>query len=144
MSEEIDRIGDEAWRAIRYRMTVNENASLQMPAAVFSQADRGEASKVIAAYRAALQRLEKASAKKSFKQIQDARKRVCRSFSARFVATVRATRNFKEPDVARCKDEQQEAQKKAQELERQRDEKTVKADHLIHQHHYFAYTVSLL
>lgn len=49
-----------------------------------------------------------------------------------------------EKNLVRYKGEQQASQKQAQELERQRDEKTAEADHLIHQHHYFAYTVALL
>lgn len=47
-------------------------------------------------------------------------------------------------NIARYKDEQQDAQKKAQEFERKRDEKGAEADLLIHQHHYFAYAVAML
>jgi hypothetical protein len=46
--------------------------------------------------------------------------------------------------IARCKNEQQEAQKEAQEFERRRDEKGTDADLLIHRHHFFAYAVALL
>ena len=46
--------------------------------------------------------------------------------------------------IARYKDEQEQARKKAEEFERARDEKGHEADHLIHQHHYFAYAVALL
>lgn len=49
-----------------------------------------------------------------------------------------------EKNIARYKDEQQEAKKKAEEFEHERDEKGKEADHLIHQHHYFAYSVALL
>jgi hypothetical protein len=47
-------------------------------------------------------------------------------------------------NISRYKDEQQEAKKKAEEFEHARDEKSNEADHLIHQHHYFAYSVALL
>lgn len=47
-------------------------------------------------------------------------------------------------NIARYKDEQQEAQKRAQEFERQRDEKGSDADLLIRRHHFFAYTVAML
>ena len=49
-----------------------------------------------------------------------------------------------EKNIARYKDEQQEAKKKAEEFEHERDEKGNEADHLIHQHHYFAYSVAML
>jgi hypothetical protein len=49
-----------------------------------------------------------------------------------------------EKNIARYKDEQADAQKKAKELERERDEKNTEADSLIHEHHYFAYAVALL
>ncbi|PSJ64176.1 DUF4337 domain-containing protein [Pseudaminobacter soli (ex Li et al. 2025)] len=49
-----------------------------------------------------------------------------------------------EKNLARHNDEQQQAQKKAQELESQRDEKGVEADKLIHRHHFFANAVALL
>ena len=49
-----------------------------------------------------------------------------------------------EKNIARYKDEQQEAKKKAEEFEHGRDEKGKEADHLIHQHHYFAYSVAML
>ena len=49
-----------------------------------------------------------------------------------------------EKNIARYKDEQQEAKKKAEEFEHERDEKGKEADHLIHQHHYFAYSVAML
>ncbi len=45
---------------------------------------------------------------------------------------------------ARYANEQAEIQKKAQELERQRDERSAEADHLIHRHHSFANAVALL
>lgn len=52
------------------------------------------------------------------------------------------------PDVdknlARYNDEQRQAQDKAQEFERRRDENGVEADHLIHRHHFFANAVALL
>lgn len=47
-------------------------------------------------------------------------------------------------NLARYKDEQQDAQKKAQELERQRDEKGMEADQLIDRHHFFANAIALL
>ncbi|WP_378950680.1 DUF4337 domain-containing protein [Mesorhizobium sp. ANAO-SY3R2] len=47
-------------------------------------------------------------------------------------------------NIARYKDEQQEAQQKAQEFEHQRDEKGTDADLLIHRHHFFAYAVAML
>ena len=47
-------------------------------------------------------------------------------------------------DIARYQTEQQDAQTKAKEFERQRDEKNADADLLIHKHHYFAYSVALL
>lgn len=47
-------------------------------------------------------------------------------------------------DIARYKEEQQAAQKEAQEFERRRDEKGADADLLIYQHHFFAYAVALL
>lgn len=47
-------------------------------------------------------------------------------------------------NIARYKDEQQQAQTKAREFERKRDDKNADADRLIHQHHYFAYAVALL
>ena len=40
--------------------------------------------------------------------------------------------------------EQKEAKDKAQELEKQRDEKEHEADHLMHRHHFFAQSVALL
>ena len=40
--------------------------------------------------------------------------------------------------------EQKEAKDKAQELEKQRDEKEHEADHLMHHHHFFAQSVALL
>jgi len=49
-----------------------------------------------------------------------------------------------EKNIARYKDEQQEAKKKAEEFEHERDKKGNEADHLIHQHHYFAYSVAML
>jgi hypothetical protein len=49
-----------------------------------------------------------------------------------------------EKNVVRYKDEQLEAKKKAEELEHARDEKGKEADELIHQHHYFAYSVAML
>jgi len=49
-----------------------------------------------------------------------------------------------EKNIQRYKDEQQEAKKKAEEFEHERDEKGKEADHLIHQHHYFAYSVAML
>lgn len=49
-----------------------------------------------------------------------------------------------EKNIARYKDEQAEAKKKAEEFEHERDEKSKEADHLIHQHHYFAYSVAML
>ncbi|MBS0591172.1 MAG: DUF4337 domain-containing protein [Proteobacteria bacterium] len=49
-----------------------------------------------------------------------------------------------EKNIQHYKDEQAEAKKKAEELEHARDEKSREADHLIHQHHYFAYAVALL
>ena len=47
-------------------------------------------------------------------------------------------------DIARYKNEQQDAQTKAKEFERRRDERNAEADLLIHKHHYFAYSVALL
>ncbi len=41
-------------------------------------------------------------------------------------------------------EEQSEIQKKARELERERDEKSNEADHLLHVHHWFAYAVAIL
>ena len=49
-----------------------------------------------------------------------------------------------EKNIARYKDEQAEAKKKAEEFEHERDEKSKEADHLIHQHHFFAYSVAML
>ena len=49
-----------------------------------------------------------------------------------------------EKNIQRYKDEQAEAKNKAEELEHGRDEKGREAEHLIHQHHYFAYAVALL
>lgn len=49
-----------------------------------------------------------------------------------------------EKNIQRYKDEQQEAKKKAEEFEHERDEKGREADHLIHQHHFFAYAVAML
>ncbi len=40
--------------------------------------------------------------------------------------------------------DQSEIEKKARELERQRDEKSIEADHLLHQHHHYAYAVAIL
>lgn len=45
---------------------------------------------------------------------------------------------------ARYTSQQAEIQKKAQEFEHQRDEKSVEAEHLIHRHHKFADAVALL
>jgi hypothetical protein len=47
-------------------------------------------------------------------------------------------------NIARYKNEQQEAQTKAREFERERDLKGTEADLLIRRHHFFAYTVALL
>jgi hypothetical protein len=44
----------------------------------------------------------------------------------------------------RYTEEQKEAKDKAQELEKQRDEKEHEADHLMHHHHFFAQSVALL
>ncbi len=44
----------------------------------------------------------------------------------------------------RYANEQREIQVKAKELEKQRDEKSGEADHLMHHHHFFAYSVALL
>ncbi|HTY64564.1 MAG TPA: DUF4337 domain-containing protein [Acidobacteriota bacterium] len=49
-----------------------------------------------------------------------------------------------EHNQTRYGEEQQEIQKKAQELEKARDEKSEEADHLIHAHHWFAYSVAVL
>jgi hypothetical protein len=49
-----------------------------------------------------------------------------------------------EQSQKRYGEEQQEIQKKAQELEKARDEKSDEADHLIHAHHWFAYSVAIL
>ena len=45
--------------------------------------------------------------------------------------------------VKRYGEEQTEIQKKARELEKERDTKSAEADHLLHQHHGFAYAVAL-
>ncbi len=47
-------------------------------------------------------------------------------------------------NIERYADEQKEAKKKAEELERTRDEKSKEADELIHHHHYYAFAVALL
>jgi len=60
------------------------------------------------------------------------------------VATDKSVSPDIEKNIARYKDEQQEAKKKAEEFEHERDEKGKEADHLIHQHHYFAYSVAML
>ena len=44
----------------------------------------------------------------------------------------------------RYADEQREISLKAKEFEKQRDEKSGEADHLMHRHHFFAYAVALL
>jgi len=44
----------------------------------------------------------------------------------------------------RYANEQHEIQEKAKELEKQRDEKSTEADHLMHHHHFYAYSVALL
>jgi len=44
----------------------------------------------------------------------------------------------------RYTEEQLEIKKKAQELEKARDEKSNEADHLLHAHHWFAYAVAIL
>lgn len=44
----------------------------------------------------------------------------------------------------RYANEQHEIQEKAKELEKQRDEKSGEADHLMHHHHFYAYSVALL
>jgi len=44
----------------------------------------------------------------------------------------------------RYSEEQSEIQKKARELEEERDEKSKEADHLLHIHHWFAYAVAIL
>ena len=44
----------------------------------------------------------------------------------------------------RYADEQREISVKAKEFEKQRDEKSAEADHLMHRHHFFAYAVALL
>lgn len=44
----------------------------------------------------------------------------------------------------RYANEQHEIQEKARELEKQRDEKSGEADHLMHHHHFYAYSVALL
>jgi hypothetical protein len=49
-----------------------------------------------------------------------------------------------EQNQKRYADEQSEIQKRARELERVRDEKSGEADHLLHIHHWFAYTVAIL
>jgi Domain of unknown function (DUF4337) len=49
-----------------------------------------------------------------------------------------------EKNIARYADEQKEAKLKSEELEKQRDEKGREADELIHQHHYYAFSVALL
>ena len=49
-----------------------------------------------------------------------------------------------EQKATRYSEEQSEIQKKAQELEKARDEKSEDADHLLHAHHWFAYSVAIL
>jgi len=49
-----------------------------------------------------------------------------------------------EQNQKRYSEEQSEIQKKAKELERERDEKSAEADHLMHIHHWFAYAVAIL
>ena len=44
----------------------------------------------------------------------------------------------------RYAEEQHGIQEKARELEKQRDEKSTEADHLMHHHHFYAYSVALL
>ena len=44
----------------------------------------------------------------------------------------------------RYAEEQHGIQEKARELEKQRDEKSAEADHLMHHHHFYAYSVALL
>ncbi len=41
-------------------------------------------------------------------------------------------------------DDQRKSKEKAEELEKQRDEKSTEADHLMHHHHFFAQSVALL
>jgi hypothetical protein len=49
-----------------------------------------------------------------------------------------------EQKAKRYSEEQSEIQKKAQGLEKSRDEKSEEADHLLHAHHWFAYSVAIL
>ena len=49
-----------------------------------------------------------------------------------------------EQNQKRYSDEQLEVQKKAKDLEKERDEKSNEADHLLHIHHWFAYSVAIL
>lgn len=44
----------------------------------------------------------------------------------------------------RYTEDQRKSKEKAEELEKQRDEKSAEADHLMHHHHYFAQSVALL
>ena len=44
----------------------------------------------------------------------------------------------------RYTEDQRKSKEKAEELEKQRDEKIVEADHLMHRHHFFAQSVALL
>jgi uncharacterized protein DUF4337 len=49
-----------------------------------------------------------------------------------------------EQNQNRYSEEQLEIQKKAKDLEKERDEKSNEADHLLHIHHWFAYSVAIL
>lgn len=49
-----------------------------------------------------------------------------------------------EQNQKRYSEEQSEIQKKAKDLEKERDEKSNEADHLLHAHHWFAYSVAIL
>lgn len=46
--------------------------------------------------------------------------------------------------LERYAEDQNKSKEKAQELEKQRDEKSTEADHLMHRHHFFAQSVALL
>jgi hypothetical protein len=47
-------------------------------------------------------------------------------------------------DQARYAEDQKRSKEKAEGLEKQRDEKSHEGDHLMHRHHFFAYSVALL
>lgn len=66
------------------------------------------------------------------------------AMAASFQAAAKAVPPAVDSAKSRYASEQSEIQKKAKEFERQRDEKSAEAEHLIHRHHSFANAVALL